>query len=312
MSPDKDTPWIPFNFLALPEGKSNLKNARVVLLPVPYDSTTSYRSGAREGPIAILQASRNLEDYDTELDLDLSDVGIHTAPFLDPHMGGPYLMMQRVREATHSFACQKKIVGLIGGEHSITIGGVRALADLYPGLSVLYLDAHGDLRDQYMGTPWGHATVARRLWETYPLVQVGVRSISYEEWDFIRQNELTTFFWESTGSQAPDTAEIVSLLSPDVYVSIDLDVLDPSIMAAVGTPEPGGMNWHQITSLLRAVARGRRIVGFDVTELSPDEGPTACAYTAAKLVYKLIAYATSPITGDKGTLAKHQRAFSQE
>ena len=287
-----NSPWIPFNFLALPEEDSSLANARVALIPVPYDSTTSYRTGAREGPMAILKASYALEDYDYELDCDISKLGIHTTPLLEPHMGGPGHMVERIADAVRNFDTGGKLVGLLGGEHTISIGAVKALAARLPGLSVLYLDAHGDLRDRYMYTPWSHATVARRLVEICPVVQAGVRSISQEESDFIRSANprLNTFFWQPDAPELPDLDKLVSLLTEEVYISIDLDVLDPSIMSAVGTPEPGGMNWGQIIRLIKKVAESRRVVGFDVTELSPGEGPDACAYTAAKLVYKLIGY----------------------
>lgn len=322
--------WVPFNFLGLNEEQSRLDRARIVVVPVPYDGTTSFKSGARDGPRAIIEASYHLEDYDPELDVDVSQVGIHTAPSLEPHMEGPRHMIDRVRDAVHPFLGLGKLVALLGGEHSISTGHVQALAGYYPDLSVLYLDGHADLRNEYMGTSWGHASVARRISEICPLVQVGIRSLSEEERDFIRHEGLSTFslahipsHWRSLaadhpggievappvskplepnqsrgGGQSPPfvnqvpAEEIVSHLSPHVHVSIDLDVLDPSIMSAVGTPEPGGMDWHQITSLLRAVAEARRIVGFDVTELSPSLGPTACGYIAAKLVFKLLAYAT--------------------
>ena len=286
--------WVPFNFLAIPEEDSRMETAKAVVIPVPYDSTTSFKTGAREGPRAIIEASYNLEDYDPELDVDVAKLGIYTAPWLEPHMGGPHHMIDRVRDGVCTFLRQGKMVALLGGEHSISTGHVRALVEGYSdpwspqGLSVLYLDAHADMRDTYMGTGWGHASVARRISELCPIVQVGVRSLSLEEKRFIDNGGVNTFFWPHV---APDE-EVVSLLSPNVYVSIDLDVFDPSIMSAVGTPEPGGMDWHQVISLLRTVAERRHIVGFDVTELSPGEGPTACAYTAAKLVYKLLAYAT--------------------
>ena len=304
--------WVPFNFLALPEEQSRLDRARVVLLPVPYDSTTSFRGGARDGPRAIIEASYNLEDYDPELDADVSAVGIHTVPWLEPHMEGPRHMIDRVRDTVFPFLEQGKLVGLLGGEHSLTTGHIKDLADRYSDLSVLYLDAHADMRDEYMGTAWGHASVARRIYEICPLVQVGVRSLSLDEKEFIRDQGVNTFFspafdgpvsrrspnstpdWNGVlGHGARSTVEeMIGLLSENVYISVDLDVFDPSIMSAVGTPEPGGMDWHQVTSLIRAVAEERHIVGFDVMELSPQEGHTSCAYTAAKLVYKLLAYAT--------------------
>ena len=290
--------WIPSNFLALPEEQSSLHASQVVVLPAPYDSTTSYRTGARDGPNAIIEASYNLEDYDPELGIDVAQIGIYTAPRLEPHMAGPRSMIDRVREAVDHFLNMGKLVGMIGGEHSLTTGAVEALADRYPDLRVLYLDAHGDLREEYMGTRWGHASVARRVSELCPLVHVGGRSFSKEEIDHIESVGIPAFTWPpaSPGHPQPgdlDVDSIVDCLGPHVYVSVDLDVLDPSIMSAVGTPEPGGLGWFETLSLLRRVAERSRVVGFDVMELSPRQGPDACSYLAAKLVYKLIAYSSS-------------------
>ena len=250
----------------------------------------------------MIEASGALEDYDLELDLDVSQIGIHTAPFVEPHLGSPELMVQRVRQAVATYLRPDRVVGVLGGEHSIAAGAVQAHLDQYPELSVLYLDAHADLRDEYMGTKWGHASGARRIHAWCPLVLVGVRSICEEERDYLgaRSNApaspaISSFFWPpNDADQDSLTREVISRLGDPVYVSADLDVFDPSVMAAVGTPEPGGMSWNQVTGLLRAVAESRRIVGFDVCELAPREGPMACTYTAAKLVYKLIAYASRP------------------
>ena len=285
--------WIPQNFLALSEKQSGLERAKVALIPIPYDSTTSFRSGARDGPGAIIGASYGLEDYDAELDLDVSQVGIHTTAMLEPHMGGPALMVERVRQAVGRYVRMRKIVGLLGGEHSVTVGSVQAHLEAYPDLSVLYLDAHADMRDDYMGTPWGHASGARRIHQSCPLVLAGVRSLCQEEQAYIRSHGVASFTWPPPSDEATHRQAIVDHLGPTVYVSVDLDVLDPSLMPSVGTPEPGGMSWYQLTSLLRAVAESRRVVGFDVCELSPNAGPPACAYTAAKLVYKLVAYAAA-------------------
>lgn len=283
-------PLVPYNFLALPDHLSRLDTARVAVLPVPYDSTTSFRPGARNGPLAIIEASYGLEDYDPELEVDVSQVGIHTAHAIEPHMGGPKQMVQRVREAAASFVQPERLLAVLGGEHSITSGVVAAHLELYPDLSVLFLDAHGDFRDEYMDTPWGHASVARRIHEQCPIVLVGTRSLSQEEHQRLRIDAVPTFYWPPTSPMDNLIAEVVERLSEHVYVSIDLDVLDPSIMSAVGTPEPGGMDWQQIITLLKAVADARHVVGFDVVELSPGEGPTACSYTAAKLAYKMMAY----------------------
>ncbi len=300
-------PWISRDFLALTGKQRDLDLSKVVLIPIPYDSTTSFRSGARYGPAAIMDASYGLEDYDFELDLDVSLAGIHTTDALEPHMGGPAFMVERVRQAVGDYVRKGKIVGVVGGEHSITIGSVQAHLEAYPDLSVLYLDAHADLRDEYLGTHWGHASVARRIHERCPVVLVGLRSLCPEERDYIRSQAVPTFSWPPPGDGDAFLGKIAGLLGPNVYVSVDLDVFDTSLMPAVGTPEPGGMSWHQVNSLLQEIIKTRRIVGFDVCELSPGDGPAACSYTAAKLVYKLVAYATAPpratqATGDPGRI----------
>ena len=292
--PGSASPLIPHNFLALPQEQSSLEAAKVALIPVPYDSTTSFRSGARDGPEAMITASYALEDYDFELELDVSQIGIHTTGALEPHMAGPGPMTERIKGVVASYIGMGKTVGLLGGEHSITIGSVQAHVEAYPSLSVLYLDAHADLRDEYMGTPFGHASAARRAYERCPIALAGVRSLCQEEHDFIRDNDIPVWYWDSN----PDLSSadsVLDSLSDRVYVSVDLDVLDPALMPAVGTPEPGGLAWHQLVSLLAKVAESRRIVGFDVCELAPADGPPACSYTAAKLVYKLVAYSR----GDK-------------
>jgi agmatinase len=287
-----DLPWIWPNFLALTEDQSQLAAAQFVLIPVPYDSTTSSRNGARYGPGAIIEASAGLEDYDWELDLDVATLGIHTTPLLEPDVGSPELMARRVKAAVALYLKHGKITGVLGGEHSVTIGSVQAHRENCADLSVLYLDAHADLRDEYMGTRWGHASGARRIHETCPLVLVGLRSLCLEELDYLRQHSIPSFFWPPGDDSY--IQKVIASLGPYVYVSIDLDVFDSSLMPAVGTPEPGGMNWQQVTDLLRAVGSSRKIVGFDISELAPNEGPAACSFTAAKLVYKLIAYAATP------------------
>ncbi|MEE8471267.1 MAG: agmatinase [Dehalococcoidia bacterium] len=268
--------------------------AKVIVLPVPYDSTTEYKSGARDGPQAIIDASQYLELYDAELDREPSEAGICTMPEVQPVMDSPQQMVERVHHIATDLLGEGKLLAMLGGEHSLTIGMVTAFRDRYPDLSVLQLDAHADLRDQYMGTKYSHACVMRRVWELCPFVQVGIRSMSREEHRFLEQHQIEPFYAEALTE--PDCADlVVSRLSPQVYISIDLDVLDPSIMSAVGTPEPGGISWQQILELLKATAGNRQIVGFDVVELCPREGPTSCAFLAAKLAYKLMGYATFPL-----------------
>ena len=284
-----DIPWINRNFLALSDTDSSLDTASAVLLPVPYDSTESSIVGARNGPNAIIQSSSELEDYDIELDADISNIGIYTSPYLEPHMGSPELMAQRVQMAVEYYLDMGKTVGVLGGEHSESIGSARAHQKYYPDSTVLYLDAHADLRNEYMGTKWGHASGARRIHEQGNLVLVGVRSLCHEERLYIDSNDIKCVFWPSDDPNYMDN--ILEYLGEHVYLSVDLDVFDPSIMSAVGNPEPGGMNWQDVTNLIKYISDNRKIVGFDVSELSPDHGPLSCSYTASKLVYKILAYA---------------------
>ncbi len=287
---DNDLPWIPANFLALPPHQSDLSTAGAVVIPVPCDSTTSVRSGARLGPAAILEASYALEDYDWELDQDVSRVGIHTTPALEPHTGDPAQMVERVRQAVEQYISPRRLVGVIGGDHSVCIGSAQAHLEHYPRMSVLYLDAHADLKDEYLGTSWGHSSGARRIHERCPVTLAGIRVMAPDERDYLRERTIPAFGWPPpAGETAEDFAErVVAHLNQEVYISLDLDVLDPSLMAAVGTPEPGGMFWSDIMAVLVRLAADHRIVGFDVNELAPREGPPACSYTAAKLIYKII------------------------
>ena len=287
---DNDLPWIPANFLALPPLQSDLATAGAVLIPVPCDSTTSVRSGARLGPAAILEASYALEDYDWELDLDVSQVGIHTTPALEPHTGDPAQMVERVRRAVGQYVSPDRLVGVIGGDHSVCIGSALAHLERYPQMSVLYLDAHADLKDEYLGTAWGHSSGARRIRERCPVTLAGIRVMAPDERDYLKERSIPAFGWPPPAGESVEgfAEQVADTLSPEVYISLDLDVLDPSLMAAVGTPEPGGMFWQDIITILSCVAAGHWIVGFDVNELAPREGPPACAYTAAKLIYKII------------------------
>ena len=286
-------PWTPTNFLALPPEQCSLDTAAAVLIPVPIDSTTSFRTGARHGPAAIVAASVALEDYDIELGVDVAELGIHTAPPLEPHVGDPYQMVERVRTAVSHYAAQGsgKLTGVIGGDHSASIGSAFAHLDRNPDLSVLYVDAHADLLDEYQGTDWGHGSGARRISERCSISLVGVRTLALAERQYIEGHRIPVCYWPPRGTN--DLHDIIAGLRQDVYVSVDLDVLDPAEMPAVGTPEPGGMSWLELTGFLRRICEERRVVGFDVCELTPDQGLPAHSYTAAKLVYKLIAYAVA-------------------
>jgi agmatinase len=284
---NKDLFYTQRNFAALPPQYTEFETSKVVILPIPYDSTTTWRSGSRDGPLAIIDASQHLELYDHELDRESHLVGIHTLPELQPSMKGPEETVMRVHEVASDLIRKDKFVVMLGGEHSLTVGMVKAFRERFDSLSVLQLDAHADLRDAYEDSKYSHACVMRRVLEYCPIVQVGIRSLCEEEHRFLAQNQMKPYFAEGLPL---DVDGIVSALSTDVYVTIDLDVLDPSIMSAVGTPQPGGISWHEILKILRRVAETRRIVGCDLVELCPAEGPPSCAFLAAKLAYKLIGY----------------------
>jgi agmatinase len=286
---------VPWSFAAVGPDETSLQDCRVVVVPIPYDSTTSFRGGTREGPRAIIEASRHLEDYDIELRREIYQVGVYTLPEIEPHIGSPEDMAERVRATVEPFARDGKLLAVLGGEHSVSVGVVQALHEVYSDLSVLYLDAHGDLRNEYMGSGFSHACTARRILEMCPVVEVGIRSISQEEMSFIEESQkgLKVHFHDDSDTNISwDVDEVLKGLSGRVYVSIDLDVFDPGLMSAVGTPEPGGPGWEAVVSLLRAVSRERTIVGFDVMELCPGAGSPSCAFVAAKLAYKVMGYAT--------------------
>lgn len=279
------------NFLGYAPSEVDLDSAKAVIIPVPYDATTSYKTGARYGPEAIIRASLQLEDYDLELDGDVSSQGIFTTPSLPVIVDGPKQMIDLVEIEVSKYISKGKIIGVLGGEHSISLGAIKAFKETHSDFSVLYLDAHSDMRQSYQGSLFSHACTARRIKEHVPITLAGIRSVSLEEKDFIEQSSTPIFPWpHHSKSNADWVNKILGTLKSDVYISIDLDVLDPSIMSAVGNPEPGGVSWLELMSLLRTVSKTRNIVGFDVVELSPGEGPESCSYLAAKLVYKLLGY----------------------
>ena len=285
-------------FAAIPEEYARFERARVVILPVPYESTGSGRAGCREGPRAIIDASEEMELYDFDLECEPYRVGIHTLAEMMPHTGDPQVMVEQVEGVVGELLDGGKSVVTLGGEHTLTVGAVRAHKRRIANLSVLALDAHADLRQEYLGTPYNHACVLRRLLDDRcSVVQVGLRSATREEHELIRQRKLPFFSVSAYRALAGGSRDIVSRLSEDVYVTIDLDVFDPSQMAAVGTPEPGGLLWDEVVALLAAVAEEKRIVGFDLTELSPRLGPFANAQLAARLAYRLIGLAVAAPEG---------------
>jgi agmatinase len=287
------TPLPPDNFGGLSEQDSLYEKARAVIFPIPLERTTTYEHGTRNGPAAILAASRNMELYDDELDGEIyKHVGIATAPAIDTMDGTLDEVLAEIFTAQCEFLEDGKLPVALGGEHSLTPPLVRAAAKEYRDLCVLQIDAHADLREQYQGNPDSHACAMRRVVEICPAVQVGIRSLSVEEAGAIPRLK-TKIYWAREIVRAPLEgwiAKVIADLSSHVYLTVDLDGFDPSVIPATGTPEPGGLDWHQVTTLLRAVASHKKIVGMDVVELLPQPGDHASDFLAAKLVYKTLGY----------------------
>jgi agmatinase len=283
----------PENFAALPEEFSRYEKSRAVIFPVPLERTTTYMTGTRHGPAAIIAASRNMETYDEELGCEPYErIGIATLPPVDTQEGTLEKVLAELHTAERALLEDGKFPVALGGEHSLTAPLVAAAAKKFKDLSVLQIDAHADLREAYQGNPASHASVMRRVVEICPAVQVGVRSLSAEEAQAIPKLR-TKIYWAKDIARQPAEKwipNVVKDLSRHVYLTVDLDGFDPAYVPATGTPEPGGLDWYQVTALIRAVARRRRIVAMDVVELLPQPGDHASDFLAAKLIYKTLGY----------------------
>ena len=269
---------------------TDFENARVVILPLPLDRTTSYVAGTRNGPHEILVASAHMELWDEETETDIHSIGIFTMPEMEFLHGTLDEVMADIRRVAAELVARDKFPFVLGGEHSITAPVVAAVAARNPGLSVLQIDAHADLRDSYMGTPHNHACAMRRVLEYARTTQVGIRSLSTEE-AMAAPTLPTEIFYDFNMRQDENWIDrIVDSLGETVYITIDCDGLDPAIMPSVGTPEPGGLGWYELLTLLRRVIESRRVVGCDVVELCPIPGVVAPNFLCAKLIYKILSY----------------------
>jgi agmatinase len=273
----------------LPE-PATFDTAKVVILPVPLESTTSYVSGTRNGPREILVASSHMELWDEEMQSDIHPIGIYTLPEMELPFDDMEDIMAEIRRVTAALLDHDKFPVVLGGEHSITAPVVAAVAAKHSGLSVLQIDAHADLRDTYMGTRFNHACAMRRVLEHARCTQVGIRSMSTEEAKIAPTLATTIFYDFSMRRDRNWIDRVVESLGETVYITIDCDGMDPAIMPSTGTPEPGGLSWYELLSLLRAVMSARRVVGCDLVELSPLPGVVAPNFLCAKLIYKMLAY----------------------
>ncbi len=272
------------SFCDLPPEYMKKDSAKIVILPVPYDGTSTGMKGADKGPQAIFDASMNLELYDIETDSEVYKEGIYTAP-LEEYDPDPEKMSAQVEEKVSRYLKEDKFVAVIGGEHSVSIGAIKATAKQHPGMSVLQLDAHTDMREDYKGSRYNHACVMARAGEICPSVQVGIRSMDISEKDkgkyLLAQDIVGNKDWID---------DAVGQLKDKVYITLDLDVFDPSIMPSTGTPEPGGMSWYGTLEFLKRVFKEKDVVGFDIVELCPKENDKAPDFLAAKLIYKMLSY----------------------
>ena len=277
----------PLRFGSFEERYASYESARIALLPVPYDGTSTWIKGADRGPAALLSASSALELYDIETGAEVYRLGIHTAPAVRESRS-PARMIREVRARVEALAADGKFVVAIGGEHSVSVGAIAAHAARHPGLSVLQLDAHSDLRDEFRGSPYNHGCVMARAREHCPIVQVGIRSMGAEEKARMRPGSV--FFAQDLQDDDRWMRPAIRRLSKDVYLTIDLDAFDPSILPSTGTPEPGGMQWYPVLRLLRRLFRERNVVGFDIVELCPSADNRGPDFLAAKLLYTLLSY----------------------
>jgi len=274
-------------FLDMPQTFAEAESAKYVLLPVPYDGTSTYMKGAEKGPQAIIDASDSIELYDIQTGLEAYKSGIytdkHTYSFISPEK-----MVEEVKERVCFFLQQKKIIGLLGGEHSISIGAIEAYSEKYPNLSVLQIDAHADLRDFYNGSPYNHACVMRRAQEVAHVVQVGLRNVCIEEKNHIISENI--FYAHEICGKTEWMQKAIDRLTEHVYLTIDLDGFDPSILPATGTPLPGGLLWYETLAFLELLFMSKKVVGFDVVELCPQNEDKISDVLAAALVYKVISW----------------------
>jgi agmatinase len=282
-------------YFGIPDEFASAENARVSIVPVPYEATVSYGQGTSKGPEAVLEASQQVELFDDELWIEPYKVGIHTADAvrMDPVLGDNPEPFKELTQAVQPLIEFDKFPIIIGGEHSLTLGSVKACLERYPDLSILQIDAHADCRDSYEGNPYSHASISYHLYKALPqplITQVGIRNISAGEVEWMEQEKpQINIFW-ARQQEKWNFQDIVNTLSDNVYLTIDIDGLDSSIMPTTGTPEPGGMTWYQTMALIKQLCIKKNVVAADIVEFAPVPNFHAPTFLVAKLIYKLIGY----------------------
>jgi agmatinase len=296
------------NYAGIPDEYAGLEDAAIVLIPVPYDGTSTWQKGADKGPQAFLDASRNMELYDIETDTEVYHHGVFLAPAVTENTS-PEAMVDAVHATTKKYIKKNKFVTLFGGEHSISIGSIRAFNEMYENLSVLQIDAHADLRSSYDGSTCNHACAVYEASQKTNLVQVGIRSmdsvevgINDDEKIFYAHEMVQDEYWPEKATEA---------LGDNVFITIDLDAFDPSICPSTGTPEPGGLLWYETLDFLKMVFNEKNVVGFDIVELCPNEQEKSSDFLAAKLYYKMLSYKFQDIDIDENDFEKRDYAFAK-
>ncbi|KAB1067550.1 agmatinase [Tamlana haliotis] len=274
-------------YAGIPEELGKLENAKIVLIPVPYDGTSTWQKGADKGPKAFLEASENMELYDIETGTEVYQQGVYLADAVTEN-DSPEAMVEAVHKATKKYIKKNKFVTIFGGEHSISIGTIRAFNDMYPSLTVLHIDAHADLRKEYEGSTCNHACAVYEASQTTNLIQVGIRSMDVMEKTVM--DEEKTYFAHEMAMDDSWMDSAIDQMTDNVFITFDLDAFDPSIMPSTGTPEPGGVLWYEALEFLKQVFAEKNVVGFDIVELCPNKKEKSSDFLAAKLYYKMLSY----------------------
>ena len=273
------------NYAGIPDKYARLDEAKVVLIPVPYDGTSTWQKGADRGPQAFLEASENMELFDIETRSEVYKKGVYLTPPVTEN-SSPEKMVEAVYKTTKNYIQQEKFVTLFGGEHSISIGTIRAFNESFEDLTVVQIDAHADLRKEYEGSKCNHACAVHEASKTTNLIQVGIRSMDAEELEYMDENQV--YFAHDLYEDWMDDA--IGQMTPNVFLTIDLDAFDPSILPSTGTPEPGGLFWYETLDFIRTIFKKKNVVGFDIVELCPNPSEKSSDFLAAKLYYKMLSY----------------------
>jgi agmatinase len=274
-------------YAGIPEDLAKLEQAKIVLIPVPYDGTSTWQKGADKGPEAFLNASENMELYDIETDTEVYKQGVYLAETVTEN-SSPEAMVDAVHQVTKKYIKKNKFVTIFGGEHSISIGTIRAFNEMFPDLTVLQLDAHADLRESYEGSTCNHACAVYEASQTTNLIQVGIRSMDIIEKTVM--DEEKTYFAHDMAVDDNWMDSAIDQMTENVFITIDLDAFDPSILPSTGTPEPGGLLWYETLEFLKQVFEEKNVVGFDIVELCPNLKEKSSDFLAAKLYYKMLSY----------------------